>query len=126
MGYVSRKEGILVLASLADEVDDPVLEVGIRESVHGDEVRRGPAHVLKCMEDRLPQLRLALHERHWFVIAGTLGIQAARKPDDIVAAARAAGQGSSAPWIHLLAHRRVALKWVRSLMLWAHTSWTRS
>jgi len=80
MGYVSRREGILVLASLADEVDDPVLEVGIRESVHGDEVRRGPAHVLKCMEDRLQQLRLALHERHWFVIAGTLAIQAPANP----------------------------------------------
>ena len=45
MSYVARQQGILVLASLADEIDDPVLAVGIREAVHEDEVRRGPAQV---------------------------------------------------------------------------------
>ena len=93
MSFVARLQGQAALMSLLVAVDDEVLAAGMHQSL----VEGGSRDAtLTAMTDRLQELRLAWHRRHWMAIGGILAIQVARSPEQTVAAAQAAAAEQAA------------------------------
>ena len=93
MACIARGDGILALEPLLEVIDDGVLHAGMRASLVD---QSPPDEVQRAMESNLQLQRLALKRLEAMVLTGMADIQAGRKPQEIVEAARAAAEEQGA------------------------------